>query len=143
MAERIDARSQRLGAGEDSDEGRLAGAVHAHQRHTVAALDKEIDPREYPVIAVTLGDPVTLSHDSSAGLGLREFEVDGVLFGRNLNTLDPLQLLDAALHLFRLGGLVAEPVDESLQLRDPLLLIGVSGQELRTALVLLLFVARI
>ena len=33
---------QRLGAGQQLDQRRLAGAVHAHQRDAVAALDHEV-----------------------------------------------------------------------------------------------------
>ena len=72
------------------------------------------------------------------GLRLREREVNGLLFRRNLDALDLFQFLDAALHLLRLGGLVAEAVDEGLQLLDALLLVAVGGFQLAAALVLLL-----
>ena len=143
MAQRILAGGQRLRAGQNLDQRRFAGAVHAHQRDAVAALDDEIHIREHAVIAVALGDLLELGHDAAAGLGLRETEVDGLLFGRNLDALDPLQFLDAALHLLGLGGLVAEAVDEGFQLLDAVLLVVVGGAELRAPLGLLLLVARV
>ena len=117
------------------------GAVHAHQRHAVAALDDEVHAREDRRIAVAFRHILELRHDAAAGLGLRKTEVDGLLFGRDLDALDALQFLDAALHLLGLGGLVAEAGDEGFQLRDAVLLVGVSRFELREALGLLLLVA--
>ena len=48
----------------------------------------------------------------------------------NLDTLDLLQFLDAALHLLRLSGLVAEAVDEDFQLLDALALVAIRRLEL-------------
>ena len=74
------------------------------------------------------------------GFGCGKAEVDGLLFRRNLDSLDPLQFLDAALHLLGLGGLVAEAVDEGFELLDAVLLVLVGGDQLGAALVLLLLV---
>ena len=63
--------------------------------------------------------------------------MNGPLVGRNLDAFDFLELLDAGLHLPGLGGLVAEAVDEGLQLFDAFALIAVGGFKLRAALVLL------
>jgi hypothetical protein len=93
---------------------------------------------KHDVIAVALGHVLELGHDAAARLGLREAEVDGLLFGRNLDPLDLLQFLDAALHLLGLGGLVAEAVDEGFELLDAVLLVGVGGLQLRAPLGLLL-----
>ena len=57
--------------------------------------------------------------------------MDGLLVGRDLDQLDLLQLLDAALHLLRLGRLRAEAVDERLQLLDLVALVLVCRLELR------------
>src|SRR5712672_2478878 len=48
-----------------------------------------------------------------------------------------LEFLDAALHLLGLGGLIAEAINESFQVMNPVLLIFVGGFELRPALRLL------
>ena len=58
-------------------------------------------------------------------------------FLRQLDALDLLQFLDAALHLLRLCGLVAKAVDEGLQMLDVLPLVAVGGFELRAPLLLL------
>ena len=60
--------------------------------------------------------------------------MDGLLFGRKLDALDLLQFLDAALHLFRLGGLVAKAIDEGFELLDALALIAIRGFQLLGAL---------
>ena len=73
----------------------------------------------------------------AAGLGLREGEVDGLLVRRNLDALDLLQFLDAALHLLGLGRLVAEAVDEGFELLDALALVVVRGVQRVAALLLL------
>ena len=64
--------------------------------------------------------------------------MDGFLVGRDLDALDLLQFLDAALDLLGLGGLVAEAVDEGFQLLDAVTLVAIGGGELFQALGLLL-----
>ena len=51
-----------------------------------------------------------------------KLEVDALALGRNLDALDLLEHLDAALHLRGLGRLVAEAIDEFLDARDLLVL---------------------
>ena len=51
-------------------------------------------------------------------------EVDPLALGRHLDRHDLLEQLDPALHLRRLGRLVAEPVDEHLDARDFLVLLA-------------------
>src|SRR5262249_39573728 len=82
-------------------------------------------------------------YHASAGFRLREPEMDGLLFGRDLDPLNPLQFLDAALHLFRLGGLIPEAVDEGFELLDAILLVAIGGFELAAPLGLLLLVPRL
>ena len=48
VAQGVLAGAHRLGARQDLDQRRFAGAVHAHQRHAVAALDDEIHVRRRP-----------------------------------------------------------------------------------------------
>ena len=130
VAQAVFAARERLDAGQQFDERRLAGAVHAHQGDAVAALDDEVHAAEDEFLAVALGDVLKLGHDAAARLGLGKRKMDGLLFGRQLDALDLVELLDPALHLLGFGGLVAEAVDERLQLLDALALIVVGGFEL-------------
>ena len=137
MAQRVTARGERLGPGQQLDQRRFARAVHAHQRDAVAALDDEARAAEDVLLAVAFGHVLELGHDASAGLGLRKGEVNGLLVRRDLDPLDLVEFLDAALHLLGLGGLLAEAVDEGFQLLDALALVAVGGFELRLPLGLL------
>ena len=60
------------------------------------------------------------------------------LFERNLDALDLVELLDAALHLLRLGRLIAEAADEGLEMVDVLALVFVRRLQLRAPLGFLL-----
>ena len=132
-----------FGPGEQLDQRGLACAVDADQGDAVSALDHEVDVAEdffvgaaiFPGIA--LGHAFELGHDAAAGLGLRERKVDRLFFRRNLDALDLLQFLDAALHLLGLGRLVAEAVDEDFELLDAVALVAVGGRQLLVALRLL------
>ena len=128
---------QRLGLRQQLDQRGFPGAVHAHQRNPVAALDHEIDVAKHFFLAVGLRDADELGDDAARGLGLREGEVDGLFFFRQFDALDLLQFLDPALHLLGLGGLVAEAVDEDFQLLDAIALVAIGGFELLQALRLL------
>src|SRR5277367_933526 len=86
---------------------------------------------------IALGNIAQIRNHAAARLRLRKFEMDRLFFRRNLDALDSLQLLDATLHLFRLGGLVAEAIDERFELFNPILLVFESGLQLRPALVTL------
>ena len=59
--------------------------------------------------------------------------MDGLLFRRDLDAFDLVELFDPALHLLGLGGLVAEAVDEGFEMVDAILLVAVSGFELGAA----------
>ena len=63
--------------------------------------------------------------------------MDGLLLLRDLDAFDLVELLDAALHLLGLGGLVAEAVDECFEVVDAVLLVLVSGFELGAAVLFL------
>jgi len=49
------------------------------------------------------------------------------LFLRQFDALDLFELLDAALHLLRLRGLVAKAIDKGFQMLDVLALIAIGG----------------
>jgi hypothetical protein len=90
-------------------------------------------------LAVDWGHGVVLAEvgdldDGAAGGGrLRDGEVDGGLFFRDLDALDLFQLLDAGLDLLGFGGLVAEAVDEGFEGLDAVALVLVRGHELGAA----------
>src|SRR6266851_8820930 len=113
---------QRLGAGKQLDQGRLARSVHSDQGNTLGELDHEAEVTKHFLGAITLADTVELGYDPPAGLGLRKRKMDGFFFRRNLDSLDLFQFLDAALHLLGFGGLVAEAIDKDLELFDSLAL---------------------
>ena len=116
---------RRFLAGQQFDERGFAGAVHAHQRHAVAALDGEADIVEHLLCAITLREPLGLRNHAPRGRRLRKLEVDDRLLLGNLDALDLFQFLDAALHLLGLGGLRAEAIDECLKVLDLLALVAV------------------
>ncbi len=129
---------ERLAAGQQLDQRRLPRPVDAHQRDPVAALDDEIDAAENELVAVAFRDVVKLGDDAAARLGLRKRKVDGLLFIGQLDALDLFQFFDAALDLFRFGGLIAEAADERFQLLDALALVAIGGFQLLGALLFLL-----
>ena len=124
-------------AGEQLDERGLARAVHAHQRHAVAALDGEARAAKHMLRAVALRQALRLSHDAPRGRRLGKLEMNDRLGFGDLDALDLFQFLDARLHLLGLGGLVAEAVDEGLQVLDAFALIAVCGHQLLAPLVFL------
>src|SRR5262249_31741165 len=122
---------------EQLDERRLPRAIHTHQRNAISTLDGEVYIAENFFRPEALGHARAFHYSPSTRIRLRETEVDGLLFWRNLDALDLLQLLDAALHLFGLGRLIAEAVDECLELLDSLTLVLVGGYQRIPALLLL------
>ena len=128
-------------AGEHADQRGFACAVHADERDAVAAVDGEVDALEHLLGTVVLREIADLDYGTAGGGRLREGEVNDRLFLRQLDALDLVEFLDAALHLLRLGGLIAEAVDEGLKVLDVLALVAVGRFELRAALLLLLQIA--
>ena len=63
--------------------------------------------------------------------------MNDLLFFRNLNTLDLIEFLDAALHLLRFGCLGAETIDEGFKVLDLNALVAVRRYKLRAPLVFL------
>ncbi len=117
----------RFHAGEQLDERGFARAVHADQRHAVAALDREASIAEDVLLAVALRESFSFDDHAAGGRRLREFEVDHRLFIRNLDALDFFEFLDPRLHLLGLGGLCAEAVDESLKMLDLVALVALGS----------------
>ena len=115
--------------------GRLAFAVAAHQCNFVALFDHEIRAAEDVLRAERHPDLVDLGHNLARTGRRRELDIERrqiLLF--DFEAVQPLQLLDARLHLVRLGGLVAELLDELLGFLDHPLLVFVGRHLLRPAL---------
>ncbi len=76
--------------------------------------------------AVALRGFICLNHHRPGSRGRREADVysGGVLLFY-LNAFQLPKLFDLALHLYRLGGFVPEPLDKSLGIVDHLLLVAV------------------
>ncbi len=109
----------------DLEERGLAGAVGAEEGDLAAALDDEVDVADHGFAVVSGGDAVQLDDDATRSARLGEGEPgDDLLAGRDLDAIELLQGLDAALHLSRLGRLIAEPFDKPLDLGHLLGLIG-------------------
>src|SRR6185437_11990696 len=107
----------------------------------VAAVDGEVHALEHLFGAIALCEVANFNHGPARCGRLRESEMDDRLFLRQLDALDLLQFLNAALHLLRLRSLVAKTIDEGLQMLDVLALVAVGGFKLRTTLLLLLQIA--
>ena len=117
------------------DEGRLAFAVLAHEGHFLAALDGKIDLGEDAVGAVVLAHVFADEGIVAGTRAGRELQVEtGVVHLVDLDGDYLFELLDAALHLYGLGGLVAETLNEVLDVGDFLLLVFVGSELLLAAL---------
>ena len=143
MAEFYRACAGRFVADEHFDESRFARAVHADQRHAVAALDGEARVGEYALDPVVLPQVLCRYNRAARGWRLGKFEMNDRLFLGNLNALDFFQFLDARLHLLGLGGLGPEPIDEGLKMLYALLLVAPCGLELLATFVFFLQVFRV
>ena len=115
---------ERQHAGQDLQQRRLAGAVLADQGQPLAPLHRDVDARVDDVVAVGLVDAGQRGHAAAGARRLRKREVHLAARAGQLDALDTLQHLDAALHLAGLGRLVAEPLDEALDLGDALGLVA-------------------
>ena len=116
------------------DEGGLAFAVLADKGHLFAALDGEVHVVEHAVVAVVLAH--VLADDGIVARARAGRELQAQAGGVDLVNLDGhnlFQLLDAALHLYGLGGLVAEALNEVLDVGNFLLLVLVGADLLLAA----------
>src|SRR3989449_722263 len=108
---------------QQAEERRLSRAVRTHQRHTLAALDLEVDAGVDDIVAVRLVGGAK-HRDPTPGARWRgEREADPARPALDLDALHAFEHLDAALHLPGLGRLVAEALDEPLDLGDALRLV--------------------
>ena len=126
-------------------EGRLAGAVGAHQRHVVASVQREAHALVHEVVAIGLCHVVDLHDHIARARRLREAEVHLLRGLRQHDELffDLLELLHALLDLAGLGGFVAEALDEGLDVGDVALLGGALRTQLLEVVLALLQIARV
>jgi hypothetical protein len=119
------ARRERPAARERLDQRRLAGAVRAHERDVLAALEPQLGVLEQDEVRAALARadfhaPVLQLEDHApAALGRGECELQSLdIRSVPLDPLDLLQPLDPRLRLARLRGLVAKALDEPLHPLD-------------------------
>ena len=113
-------------AGEDLEQGGLAGAVGADEHGALAAFAFEIKVLIDDVLAVGLLDVLELHYLQAGARGLREAELDLLQVVFRLVDRDLFEAGDLLLLGFRAGGhggLGAETVDERLEVRDLALLV--------------------
>ena len=116
-------------------QSRFTLAVLTYECHFLATLDGKGHMVEDGMIAIILSHLIADDRIIAAAETRRELEMH--LLGIHLVHLDRndfLQLLDAALHLYSLGWLIAESLDEVLDIGYFLLLVFVSAELLLTAL---------
>ena len=115
-------------------QGRLTLAVLTHESHLLATLDGKGNMVEDGVGAVILAHLIADDRIIATSEARREFEVHLLVVNLiHLDRHDFLELLDSALHLNRLGRLVAESLDEILDVGNFLLLVFVSTELLLAA----------
>ena len=112
------------------DERTLAFTVLAYEGHLLATMDGERSILEYEVVTITLGGVFTDDGIVAAALCGAELEAQGaaVLLVDDYR-YHLLELLDTALHLYGLGGLVAETLNKVGDIGNLLLLVLI-GTEL-------------
>src|ERR1035437_2122226 len=138
MAEMHGAGGEWLNAGEKLDQRRFARPVHSDQRNAISALYRELNVAENFLFAIALRYARAFDDQSAAGFGLWKTEVDGLLVRGDLDAVDFLEFLDAALHLLRLGRLRAKAVDKCFKLLDAFALVLVRRHQGVTALLFLM-----
>ena len=110
------------------DERRLALAVAPHEGHLLAAADGEVDVGDYGVL-VALAQVLHDEREIARTLAGRELQVEGrVVDLVDLYRHNTIELLDALLHLHGLRGLIAEALDEVLEVCYFLLLVLVGAK---------------
>src|SRR4029434_790495 len=126
-------------AGDRLQQRRLAGAVGTEEADAIARKNRPVEILHDGRGAVAQCH-VLEPHELLCGdLHRRERELERTVDGRGGNPLHPLERLDPALRLLRLGRLRAKAVYERLQVRDLPLLLHIGGllqRELQHALAL-------
>ena len=118
------AGEQRQLAGEQLDQRRLARAVRPEQPEPRARPQRELHALDARV-ALAVAERRVLQREQRIGRAqrLRELEIERRVDVRGGDALEPVERLEAALRLPRLGGLGAEALDELRHVRDLALLL--------------------
>src|SRR5207247_1658710 len=103
---------------EELEERRLAGAIGSDERDPIPAPRHERLAPVHDLLAEALADSFDADRLGAAPGRLGEREVDRPGSALDLDPVDLLKRLDAALDLPRLCRLVSEPFDEPFALRD-------------------------
>ena len=114
---------------------RLTLTILTHEGHFLATLDGQVDIRENGMGTIVLADILADNGIVTTTQTGRKFQAQGRVV--NLIDLDGhnlLQLFHLLLHLYGLGGLIAEALNELTHLLNLLLLILVGAQLLFTTL---------
>ena len=123
------------GAGEDPEQRGLPCTVRPHEREPIATANHEIDPGVDRRVAVRLVHGFESEDDVAGTFRFGDPQPHPTSrFGRDLDPLDLLERLHAALDLPRFRCLVAEAFDEAFDLGDFAVLTALSRQELLAAL---------
>ncbi len=137
------ARARRERPGDALQQRRLARAVGAEEADAVAGEDRPRHAGEHRRgrrrVAVAQRHVLEAQELPRVDRRRLEVELERAVDVRRGDPLHPLQRLDPALRLLRLGRLRLEAVDERLQVRDLLLLLGVARllqRQLQRALLL-------
>ena len=115
---------RRFGAGEQADQGGLAGAVGPDERQSFPPFHREVQVLEDPDRAEPLGDPGERQQDPARARRPGQGEPHPPRRRRRRDAFHPLQQLHPALHLPGAARLVTEPADEPLVALDLRLLFG-------------------
>ena len=115
--------------------GRLTFTVLSHECDFLTSLDRQVDVREYRMVAVRFPDILTNDGIVTTAQTRRELQMHGgIVHLVHLDRYDFLQLLDLLLYLYRLGRLIAETLDELTHISHLLLLVLIGSLLLLTSL---------
>ena len=110
-------------------EGRLSFTVLAYEGHLLTPPDRHVHMIEDGLLRIVFPHVLTYHGEIARAEAGREFQVHHLVVHLiHLDGYDFLQLLDAALHLYGLGGLIAEPLYECLDVGDLFLLVLVGAE---------------
>src|SRR5690606_18483997 len=94
------------------EQGRLAGAIDAHDAPALLAAYMEVEPVIDRPAAIALGHSLEERDVFAGSRGRAEFEIHGLAALGRLDAIDLVELLHPALHLCGMAGARLEARDE-------------------------------